>query len=61
MSTYEEHFVECLAQSLAKNRLARHSIDQAYRLKAVGFDGPMDPITALLWLAGMEKILDEGM
>ena len=59
--TYEENLVERLARSLERNGFTGVTVDQARRLKAVGFDGSTDPMVALSWLDDTEKILDKGM
>ena len=59
--TYEENLVERLARSLERSGFTGVTVDQARRLGAVGFDGSRDPMVALSWQDGTEKILDEGM
>ena len=59
--TYEENLVERLARSLKRSGFTGVTVDQARRLRAVGFDGSTDPMVALSWLDDTEKILDEGM
>ena len=59
--TYEENFVERLARSLERSGFTGVTVDQACRLRAVGFDGSTEPMVALSWLDDTEKILDEGM
>ena len=60
-STYEENLVERLARSLERSGFTSGNVNQARRLRAVGFDGFTDPMMALSWLDDTEKILDEGM
>ena len=59
--TYEENLVERLARSLERSWFTGVTVDQARRLRAVGFDGSTNPIVALSWLDDTEKILDQGM
>ena len=59
--TYEENLVERLARSLKRSGFTGVTVDQASRLRAVGFYGSTDPMVALSWLDDTEKILDEGM
>ena len=57
----EENLVEHLARSLERSGFTGNTVDQAHRLRAVGYDGATDPMVALSWLDDTEKILDEGM
>ena len=59
--TYEEILVERLARSLERSGFTGVTVDQARKLREVGFDGSTDPMVALSWLDDTEKILDEGM
>ena len=59
--TYEENLVKRLARSLKRSGFTGVTVNQARRLRAVGFDGSTDPMVALSWLDDTEKILDEGM
>ena len=45
--TYEENFVERLARSLKRSGFTGVTVDQASRLRAVGFYGSTDPMVAL--------------
>ena len=47
--TYEENLVERLARSLERSGFTRVTVDQARRVRAVGFDGSTDPMVALSW------------
>ena len=60
-TTYEEILVERLTRSLERSGFTSSIVEQARRLRAVGFDGATDPMVALSWLDDTEKILDEGM
>ena len=55
--TYEENLVERVARSLERSWFTGVTVDQARRLRAVGFDGSTDSILALSWLDDAEKIL----
>ena len=59
--SYEENLIERMARSSERSGFTCSTVDQARRLKAVGFDGAKDPMVALSWLDDTEKILDEGM
>ena len=48
--TYEENLVERLARSLERSGFTGVTIDQARRLRAVGFDCSTDPMVVLSWL-----------
>ena len=45
--TYEENLVELLALSLERSGFTSSIVDQARRLRVVGFDGATDPMVAL--------------
>ena len=48
--TYEENLVERLPRSLERSGFTSVIVDQAHRLRAVGFDGSTDPMVVLSWL-----------
>ena len=48
--TYEENLVESLARSLERSGFTGVTVDQARRLRVVGFDGSTDPLVVLSWL-----------
>ena len=48
--TYEENLVERLARSFERSGFTGVTVDQARRLREVGFDGSTYPMVALSWL-----------
>ena len=48
--TYEENLIERLARSLERSGFTGVTVDQARRLRVVGFDGSTDPMVDLSWL-----------
>ena len=56
--TYYMNLVERLARSLERSGFTGVIVDQAHRLRAVGFNDSTDPMVALSWLDDTEKILD---
>ena len=59
--TYEENLVERLARSLEKSGFTGVTVDQARRLRAVGFDCSMDPMVVLSWLDVYFKKVVKGI
>ena len=55
--TYEKNLIERLARSLERSGFTGVTVDQARRLRAVGFDGSTDSMVAFSWLDDTEKIL----
>ena len=53
--SYEENLVERLARSLERSGFTGSTVDQARRLRTVGFDGATDPMVSLSWLDDTEN------
>ena len=58
---YEENLFERLAQSLERSGFTGVTIDQARRLRAVGFDCSTDPMVVLSWLDVYFKKVVKGI
>ena len=59
--TYEENLVERLARSLERSGFTGVTVDQASRLRAVGFDCSTDPMVVLSWLDVYFKKVVKGI
>ena len=59
--TYEENLVEHLARSLERSGFTGVTVDQARRLRAVGFDCSTDPMVVLSWLDVYFKKVVKGI
>ena len=59
--TYEENLIERLARSLERSGFTGVTVDQAGRLRAVGFDCSTDPMVVLSWLDVYFKKVVKGI
>ena len=59
--TYGENLVEHLARSLERSGITGVTVDQARRLRAVGFDCSTDPMVVLSWLDVYFKKVVKGI
>ena len=59
--TYEENLVEHLARLLERSGFTGVTVDQARRLRAVGFDCSTDPMVVLSWLNVYFKKVVKGI
>ena len=59
--TYEENLVERLALSLERSGFTGFTVDQARRLRAMGFNCSMDPKVVLSWLDVYFKKVVKGI
>lgn len=58
---YEKDLLKCLTHTLGKVGFFASSMKQTRRLEAISFGNSIDLAEILLWLANIEKILEEGM